>query len=245
MNLAVSSLLILLILSPAIVARRIYFARGLSKFSSLRNTLQEIFASVFTAFLLHVLGCSIADLFGKGLDVPVIGKLLFAPQELKDYSSISDHQGLIAGYFIALTVGAALGAWGLRLAMRRLWLDRRWDFLRYDNTWKYLFSGEVFDIAKYNPDTVFRSNDLEFLVLDVLTKSGEKGYLYRGVFVDYGLSDAHTLDFLVLSHPDRQVVGVPDVPKQIESDYFLIPFSEVQNINFRYFVRQRQLGDEA
>lgn len=78
MNLAVSSLLILLILSPAIIARRIYFARGLSKSSSLRNTLQEIFASVFTAFILHTLGCCIAFLFGKGLDIPVMAKLLFA-----------------------------------------------------------------------------------------------------------------------------------------------------------------------
>lgn len=129
--------------------------------------------------------------------------------------------------------------------MRRLWLDRRWDVLRYDNTWKYLFSGEVFDITKYNPDTVFRSDDIEFLVLDVLTKSGEKGYLYRGVFVDYSLNDAHAVDFIVLSNPDRQVVGVSDEPKQIESDFFLIPFSEVQNINFRYFMGQPEQGDEA
>jgi hypothetical protein len=245
MNLAVSSILILLILSPAIIARRIYFARGLSKSSSLRNTIQEVFASVFTAFILHTLGCWMASLLGKGLDIAVVAKLLFAPQELKDYAPISTHANLIALYFILLSIGAALIAWLLRQMVRQWWLDRRWDFLRYDNTWKYLFSGEVFDITKYNPDTAFRSTDLELLVLDVLTKSGEKGYLYRGVFVDYSLNDANTVEFIVLGNPDRQVIGVPDEPKQIESDFFLIPFSEVQNINFRYFLRQDEKGAEA
>jgi hypothetical protein len=89
MNLAISSLIIFIIVSPAILARRIYFTKELSKSFVSRNTLQEIFSSIFLSFVLHFLWSGFVELIGHKIDYKIIFQLLFNPQAITDYSNIT------------------------------------------------------------------------------------------------------------------------------------------------------------
>lgn len=72
---------------------------------------------------------------------------------------------------------------------------------RYDNTWYYIFSGEVLDIEKYNKNKAITSKSVNERVVDVLTKSDEKYVLYRGNLIDYQLNDSNSVDFIVWHLP--------------------------------------------
>lgn len=233
MNLAISSLIIFIIVSPAILARRIYFTKELSKSFVSRNTLQEIFSSIFLSFILHFLWSGCVELIGYKIDYKIIFQLLFNPQAISDYSNITDSIYNIFLYFISLALISIVFGFIIRNIVRVYKLDRKSTLLRYDNTWYYIFSGEVLDIEKYNKNKTITSDNIEQRVVDVLTKSDEKYVLYRGSLIDYQLNDSNSVDFIVLASPRKQIIG-EDETKDISSNYFIIPYSEVLNINIKY-----------
>jgi hypothetical protein len=251
MNLAVSSLIIFVLLSPAILARRVFFTKELSKAFSARNTIQEIFSSIFLSGLLHAAGIAVFRRCGYEIDVKLVMQLLFDPASIVDYSSITAHQDDIAFYFLSVSLGAATLSYLLRNTIRTMQWDRKWEFLRFDNTWYYLFSGEAAQIRKYQAQQMRNATyglpNQRFV--DVLTKSGDKRYLYTGNLVDYQLGSDNRLEYIVISSPSRQLVrekeDEPVVKKQITSEYFVIPFSEILNINVRYLYLEEDSSKKA
>ena len=233
MNLAISSLIIFIIVSPAILARRIYFTKELSKSFVSRNTLQEIFSSIFLSFILHFLWSGFVEIIGYQIDFKIIFQLLFNPQAILDYSNITANIFKIFTYFITLAIVATLSGYIIRNIVRVYKLDRKSTLLRYDNTWYYIFSGEVLDIEKYNKNKLVTSDNIGQRIVDVLTKSDEKYVLYRGSLIDYQLNDSNSVDFIVLASPRKQIIGESET-KDISSNYFIIPYSEVLNINIKY-----------
>lgn len=233
MNLAISSLIIFIIVSPAILARRIYYTRELSKSFTFRNTLQEIFSAIFLSFILHFCWISVVRLLGHEVDFEVTLKLLLDPQSIKEYTTITEHIQGIFGYFISLTLMAMLVSFLIRNIIRTYKLDRTIKALRYDNNWYYIFSGEVLDIKEYNSNPAVDSSQVNDRIVDVLTKSGDKYTLYTGNLVDYQLNANNSVDYIVLSSPRKQVVG-EDETVDIHSNYFVIPYSEILNINIKY-----------
>jgi hypothetical protein len=233
MNLAISSLIIFIIVSPAILARRIYFTKELSKSFVSRNTLQEIFSSIFLSFVLHFLWSGFVELIGHKIDYKIIFQLLFNPQAITDYSNITTNIYKIFTYFITLAIISTLLGYVFRNIVRVYKFDRKSTLFRYDNTWYYIFSGEVLDIEKYNKNKLVTSDNIGQRVVDVLTKSDEKYVLYRGSLIDYQLNDTNSVDFIVLSSPRKQIIGESET-KDISSNYFIIPYSEVLNINIKY-----------
>jgi len=233
MNLAISSLIIFIIVSPAILARRIYFTRELSKSFVSRNTLQEIFSSIFLSFILHFIWSFFVEKIGYSIDYKIIFELLFNPQAITDYSDITDNIYKIFSYFISLALISTVFGYFTRNIVREFKLDRKSTLFRYDNTWYYIFSGEVLDIEKYNENKAITSKNVDERVVDVLTKSDEKYVLYRGNLIDYQLNDSNSVDFIVLASPRKQIIGETET-KDISSNYFIIPYSEVLNINIKY-----------
>jgi hypothetical protein len=251
MNLAVSSLVIFVLLSPAILARRVFFTRELSKAFSARNTIQEIFSSIFLSGLLHAAGIAMFQSCGYEVDIELVMQLLFDPQSIADYDGITAHQADIAGYFLLVSLGAAVLSYLMRNIIRAMQWDRKWEFLRFDNTWYYLFSGEAAQIRKYQDQRTGNANYRlpNQRYVDVLTKSGDKHYLYTGNLVDYQLGSDNRLEFIVISFPLRQLIreneAGPIARKKITSDYFVIPFTEILNVNVRYLYLEEILSKKS
>ena len=101
MNLAISSLVIFILVTPAILARRVYFTRELSKKFTDKNTIQEIFSSIFLAGLLHFIWINVVECVDKEVDFEIIFKILFNPSSLNDYYSITSNVRSIFWYFIS------------------------------------------------------------------------------------------------------------------------------------------------
>jgi len=233
MNLAISSLIIFIIVSPAILARRVYYTRELSKSFTLRNTLQEIFSAVLLSFILHFVWIQLVEALGYAIDFEITFKLLLNPDSINKYDDITNNIRAIFSYFISLAIAATIISFFIRNLIRTYKIDRKLKMFRYDNNWYYIFSGEVLDIEEYNKNRDISSDTINDRIVDVLTKSGDKYILYRGNLVDYQLNGNNSVDYIVLSSPRKQVVG-EDETKDITSNYFVIPYTEVLNINIKY-----------
>lgn len=231
MNIASISMLIFLIVSPAILARRVYFTRELSKSFTYKNTLQEIFSSIFLAGLLHSFWIILVQKIGFIIDFEIVIKLLFDTKSIDNYSSITKNIYNIIFYFITLVIVSVLFSYLLRNFIRHKKLDRKINSLRYDNNWYYLLTGEVLDIKKYSDDDTVSSDDITQRVVDVLVKSNEGNVIYRGNLVDFQLDKDNKVDYLVLSYPEKML---NNEIKVINSSYFIIPYSEILNLNLRY-----------
>ncbi|WP_445716880.1 hypothetical protein [Flavobacterium sp.] len=231
MNIASVSLLIFIIVSPAILARRVYFTKELSKSYTNKNTLQEIFSSVFLAGLLHSLWIFIVQGFGFKIDFEIIFKLLFDAKTVENYSPITDNIYKIIFYFLSIIISSILISYFFRNLVRYLKWDRKTELFRYDNNWYYLLTGEVLDIKKYSEDDSITSDQINQRVVDILVKSNEGNVIYRGNLVDYQLDKDNKVDYLVLSFPEKMLNGETKV---INSSYFVVPYSEILNINLRY-----------
>ncbi|MCX2680944.1 hypothetical protein OOZ15_13405 [Galbibacter sp. EGI 63066] len=231
MNIAIVSLAIFLIVSPAIIARRAYFTKELSKSFTYKNTLQEIFSSIFLAGLLHSVWIVIVEGFGHKIDFDIIFKLLFNPNAIDDYGNITDNIYNIICYFISLTLIATILSYLFRNIVRYFKLDRKFSLLRYDNNWYYLFTGEVLDIKKYSKDKTISSDDVNQRVVDILAKTDEGEIIYRGNLVDFQLHKDNTVEYLVLSYPEKKIGSKTKV---INSSYFVVPYNGILNLNLRY-----------
>ncbi len=230
MNIAIVSLAIFLIVSPAIIARRTYFTKEFSKSFTNKNTLQEIFSAIFLAGVLHSIWISVVELIGYKIDFDILFKLLFNPNAIIDYGNITINIYKIILYFISLTVVSAIFSYLFRNLVRVKKWDRTTNFLRYDNNWYYLFSGEVLDIKKYSDDKI-SSDDIDIRLVDVLAKSNDNEVIYRGILIDYQLDKNNSVEYIVLSNPEKKQNGKT---KLISSNYFVIPYSEILNINLKY-----------
>jgi len=233
MNLAISSLVIFILTTPAILARRVYFTRELSKKFTDKNTIQEIFSSIFLASLLHFIWTWVVQLIGYKIDFEILFKSLFNPNSVNNFHSITGSIYNVFWYFITLSLSAMGLSWLFRNTVRYFAWDRSTSFLRYDNNWYYLFTGEVLDIKKYNKNKEISSKPVNQRVVDVLAKSNDNEIFYRGNLIDFQLDKNNTVEYIVLSYPTKKEKGKKR--KQIPSDYFVIPYEEVLNINLMYF----------
>ncbi|WP_075341196.1 hypothetical protein [Tenacibaculum agarivorans] len=242
MNIAAVSLAIFIIVLPAILARRIYFTKELSKSFTDKNTLQEIFSSLFLAGFIHSFWITIVENRGYKIDFDIILKLLFNARAIDSYDSISENIYSIIKYFSSITVISVIFSYLLRNIIRYFKIDRKTNLFRYDNNWYYLFSGEVLDITEYNSDDTISSNDINQRLVDVLTKSNSEEIIYRGTLVDYQLDKNNSVEYIVLSYPRKKVNGVN---KTITSNYFVIPYDEILNINLKYISTESESSENT
>ncbi|MGK4567333.1 hypothetical protein [Flavobacterium sp. 3HN19-14] len=239
MNLAISSLIIFILVSPAIIARRVYYTKELSKNHISRNTLQEIFSAIFLSFIIHSTWILCVGIFGFKIDFVITLKLLLNPGDIKDYSDISNNVGQISLYFILLTLFSAIISFIIRNYIRSKKIDRKNKFYQYDNTWYYLFSGEVLDIKSYNEGTI-TSEDVSYQFADVLVKSDES-ILYSGRIAGYQLNNDNSVDFIVLAEPKKENRNF-EIKSKVKNEikdldgYLVIPYTDILNINLRYIL---------
>ncbi|NJX14501.1 hypothetical protein [Tamlana crocina] len=241
MNIATVSLAIFILLAPAILARRIYFTKELSKSFTSKNTLRELFSSVFLAGLLHSIWVIVVQHCGYIIDFDIVFRLLFDARSIADYSNITRNIYKIISYFLSLTIIAIVISYLFRNLVRVNGWDRKYSFLRYDNNWYYLFSGEVWDIPAYSESEI-TSADIDQRVVDILVNTDNGQTIYRGNLVDYQLNKDNGVDYIVLSYPEKKKKG--EELKLINSSYFVIPYQEIVNINLRYLITEEEHAKE-
>ena len=115
---------------------------------------------------------------------------------------------MIFGYFVG-----GLARW----MVTKFSLDLKYNILKVNNEWYYLFSGKL------------TSEKVEAIQLDVLVKSDKGTTLYSGILEDYFLNAEGGIDRLYLIEVSR------DMKYQMPGDYFVIFGKEVLNMNVTYY----------
>lgn len=250
MNVAASTLLILLLLLPGVAFRRLYYTGEFSK---------QYVSDDFGQLLLRTAGIALLVHLGAGLPsawlAPAIGEgyrtIALLVADADDGLAAAEaypRWSTFAGYYLALALlagAAGLTAQGL---VRRYGLDRRFKLLRFRNHWHYVLRGGVREFAA--SPTRGRSLDVVGATyIDALVSTSEGDMIYEGLLIDYELAPDNELKLLVLgevrrrplrsdrpdqSHPPAVEVADDERYYRITGDLAALPGREIKNYNLRY-----------
>lgn len=145
MNLALGTLVIFLLLVPGFAFLSSYHSGKYSRKYTRRNIFEDFTNATVPALIIHAfLG---GWLFKKQISFSALGFLLMGASNNEKTIQIFEQNignciGKILGYFfISSLLGIVSGFSAAKLVRSKKW-DFKFDSLRFDNEWYYLFSGE-------------------------------------------------------------------------------------------------------
>lgn len=278
MNFLFTTVLVLLLVAPGLLFFRTYYAgRFAIRYSNLTIT-DQVFRSIVPGLLLQLLAFWLMGLSGsRQVRLDVLGTLLLGAKEDRTvreaFALLSQQLGPVLAYYLSLLALGALAGWGTRAAVRRAKLDRRFAWLRYDNQWHYLLTGEILETPELRATIgLTDARELDFVFVDVLMKLDKATMLYSGILVDYELAADGGLRTLYLRQTRRKqlttapdedapaaaaaAIGAESAPavEPAEEDYhdvpgdlMVIPYAQTLNLNLTYYVDDddpRPAGDD-
>lgn len=197
-------LLFVLLIIPGLAFKRFFFYGDFSKQFTTKETIyQSIFYSIIPGILVQLM-CIWAYVMWfsadfKNDEVLSIFRNIFNTQDTKlNKETISflneNFKAFICFEGIVISVSCCLG-FSLFIMVRSMGLDHRFKFLRFRNTWYYIFSGEIHSFPKFkkskrnlNPFRKQIKEKYDLHYADVLVCSGGSHKLYSGYLTDYDLN---------------------------------------------------------
>ncbi len=243
MNIAFGTVLIFLLFVPGIIFRRAYYYGIFAKAHSKKTPLDELMWAIVPGIILQVSWIVIVKiLFSSNYTVNfhTLSYLLMGSSD-SDYSawafaSINENIGKVILYNSTLCIAAFWCGRQARLIVRRNNYDKKYLFLRFDNQWFYIVTGEILDF----PDNDFEPKEVDFVQVDILTKTQKETIIYSGIIKSYYLSKEGGLESVLISGAQRKVLNVSSTNEDdsayysIPGDFIVVPYSEILNINVRY-----------
>jgi hypothetical protein len=263
MEFAASALFLLILLLPGFIIQATYtkgFWRWNSPTSNVSIT-EQIPVAVVLASILHTLWATMAAaLFGQYINIKTtLMFLLGSYGHEEEYfaealKSVTDHPYKIFFYFITLYAGAVGFGYLGHYLVREFKLDRRTRFLRFNNEWFYLLSGEMTEFYEYR--TRLPRPDLVYLT--VVVHHSDSDYLYRGIVDDFFFDKTGSLDRVVLRLAHRRALSDDRKAEQefseeeinkryynIEGDFFLLKYSEMSTLSVDFVFIEDEDEDEG
>lgn len=225
MNVAFSTLIILILLSPGFVCRYSFLKGPYSRKNFRSAPTDEIFWSVIPAFFIQLLGIAAIQMLGFSLSIKDLYLIIVGAEEHINFETINEGLFPFMIYMgLALTISFLLGSLARRV-VSKFDLDLKYNILKVNNEWYYLFSAKLAD------------EDIDFIKLDVLVRSEKGTMLYSGILDDYFLNKDNGIDRLYLLGVQR------DKHYEMPGDHFIIFGKEILNINLTYFKLQEPMPD--
>lgn len=264
MNFLFASVLVLLIVAPGLTFFRAYYSDRFSiKYSRLTIT-DQIFRSIIPGITAQVIAIIIINAYSPYLvRLDTLGTLLLGAKEdqtvKESFTIIGNCLHLVTLYHLFMIgVGALLG-WQSRRLIRHRRLDRRYPWLRFDNKWFYLLSGEVVEFAEGELATDFSDASLiEFVLLDILVEVEGGNMLYTGVMFDYELENDGGIKSIQIRGAKRKYIKATKAASgeitddnietndygyyDIRGNILIIPSSQIINLNITYFLAEEDLS---
>ena len=255
----------LLLVAPGLSFFSAYYSGKFSiRYSNLTLT-DQVFRSIVPGIILQALLIYLINkinLFSYTVRLDILGLLLLGAKEDNStreiFNIISNHIGIILIYYIStVLIGVVLG-WGFRYLVRWKKLDRRFLWLRYDNRWYYLLSGEFAETPEAPQELKLKdAKHIDFVFIDILVKLEKSNVLYSGVLGGYDLAADGGLNNVQLIGCQRknltESIGVEKSGDsnmneyyQVAGDLLIIPYTQILNINVTYWIDEydaRKEGD--
>ncbi len=231
--------IILFVLIPGFIFRRVYFQGGFSKQFDSKSWSHSLFYSILFGLLIDALAIFFYTEFYKSID----GKSI-----IEFYRDISKHQipnwvfslsvlKCLLVFFVILLLTSFLLGYIIYGLVRVLKLDRRFKSLRFNNHWHYYFTGEIKDFKEYK----HIKGDFICSHVDALvnTENG-KNILYSGFLSSHSIcNDTGGLEAIYITFPQRYDLE-KSVWKDIKSDVLIIPNRQIINLNIRYTFKESE-----
>jgi len=233
MDIALKTLvLIVFILVPGFLFRRVYFQGTFSKQFDSKTWSHSLFYSALFGIILNFLAYNCYEHLLKEIDYKAclsfynsITKDSIPEKDLVafDIKSIYKYLGILYGL-------AVIVAWIIYLIVRNFKLDRYFAPLRFSDHWHYYFKGEIKDFKEFS----LSKGRCSVVTADVLVKSEKDGNnIYSGLLSSYSLDDKGGLESISLTKAQIFKQDKKEF-KDIHSTIFIIPNSSILNINLRY-----------
>lgn len=261
MNIAFPALLLVILVLPGILFYYSYRKGTWRSPVSLDAIQNELAKGIFFALVIHLVTLLyIESCLEIGVSYYAIFNIITS-YKIDDLtlSSVSNYPYRILLYFLSTNVIAYLAGLGLHKFVRWLKLDLRYDNLRFDNEWYYLFSGEarVFrrDEKNRKINVIWKLLEIEIdhVVLTAVVEQGGKNYLYWGILSEFYFNSVGKLDKLVLNLPQRRLLSNDDETTSgglnpikdvrfysIVSDYFVLRSENIKNLNIEYHIIEEE-----
>lgn len=242
MSLAIGALLVAILLLPGIIFRYLYIRSDALRKTIDLSLLSEAVFILGPSLLLHLFG--LVSL-GMLLDyVPNVEQLYFLLTgqggDRLDFNAVILGFPYFVLYIFALCfIAGFLGVSLQKLVVRYGW-DERYKILRIYNDWDKYFSGHVLPPEK--------RKRIDFVQVDVVVNTAEGDVLYTGVLRNYTLNKEQGIDRLFMSQVYRRAFREDAAPDEallreravdsryyeLPGNFFVIPFSEIRNLNIIY-----------
>lgn len=242
--------ILVLILFPGLIFRRLYFYGEFSKeFKAEYNLITLLAIATIPGIINLICVFYFYDRFLIQIDIgEIIDKFkdLNNPQHRMSETEGTPIKNLINSkvapfigflYVVIVLLGATLGRF-IRISK----VDTKFKTLRFKNFWFYLLSGQHTGFKKMKH---FRKRNKKhvFTKADILIDSSSKTYLYSGIVVDYELkdNDCSALSKIMLQNANRYslrdgkkiAVGIP-------GNLLVVDCSTMKNINLTYVYEEIQ-----
>lgn len=238
MDIALKTLvLIIFILVPGFIFRRVYFQGTFSKQFDSKSWSHSLFYSALFGIILNFIAYYYYEYLFSKIDYTTC--LSFYNSITKESIPEKDIQAFniesVYKYLGILYILSVIIPWLIYLIIRNLKLDRYFEPLRFANHWHYYFKGEIKDFKEFS----LAKGKCSAATVDVLVKSEKDGNnLYSGLLSSYSLDNNGTLDSILLTQAQifKKESGIF---KDIHSTVFIIPNSNISNINIRYTFEEK------
>lgn len=246
MNIAFSTIVLILFLLPGLVFRRSYFTEEFSKQYFKASPFAIFISSFIPSLAIHLAGFYLIKyITSYHIDLSILIKLFTDKFDQQCTDNIKFYSTAIIQYNISLVlIASILGALSKR-TVRQLKLDRKYKMFRFRNAWHYIITGELFDFPRVNMtldnDDV---KDIELVFCNVLIELNNISYLYDGVLVDYELNENNGLSRVSLANVQRRKLDSDENITlfnnnsryyHIKGHVMIFEYSKVKNINFSYY----------
>lgn len=243
---------------PGFLARRFYFNGEFSKqLNTGANSLLNLIYSLFIGILLSLIFVTVFNLISDNriniddvlnkFDDNFVTQNISNNEDIKELIPTSGRfdgltENMYQKYLPFIGVMYILSSL-LGLVLSKLvvffGLDTKWKFLRFSNTWYYLFSGKILKFKQHSSNSSLDHKlKVKYTYLDILvTEKGEETTLYSGFFADYDICpyDISKLEKVYLLKATRYKKtenGV--IVKNIPGNLFTIMGDRILNINCTY-----------
>ncbi len=152
--------------------------------------------------------------------------------------ALTAHPGRILTYFVILYAASAGLGITAHLLVRKLELDLKSRFFRFNHQWHYLLHGEIANFLESNVEVA----DFDFVSVACVVDTNAGSFLYVGVLDAFYFNRSGDLDLLVLTGAMRRPIdsskedasGAKPEYFFINAEYLYLKYNDVKNVSIRY-----------
>lgn len=241
-------IVLILILFPGLIYRRLYFYGEFSKQFNYGNNLISLIAistipgiinliSVYIFYDNIITGIDLGEIIDKFKDInnPEFRLTKCDDTPLKDIMNEKVAPFIGFTYMSSILFGILSGRF-IRISR----IDTKFKLLRFKNYWFYLFNGQHTGFKKMKHLKEKNKKHL-FTKVDILIDSNSKTHLYSGIVVDYELQDddCKALSKIMLQNAQRySMVNGKRAAVNIPGTLLVVDCSSMKNINLTFIYEE-------